>query len=516
MKDNFEKGNLPPFYTMIAEGFSSSEYSEIFQKSRLVSDTEQEFIQTFEPSSIEFDGNVHGLNSPDSTKCRSGESNVISFVFQYNVKAGTFDLDIDHKELKEFLEETITSKPDFFTNKNLSHEELAQKASDELHQKIRETKPELYQKIYDEHVSPNIGKYRLSFNIEKSIARSLNAIEILNSKNDLILKITDHNVYFDVELFDQLLKSNETKLSETFKNTMKEVYSTSKIGLKDWFKAHEVSDEKALELEQLVFSKLRISDDKEKLEVQAIGVSLAKLDYLATSKNEYKRSYSEDSDSKFKDTMKYLNEARNKGFKFNEFFEDCSKSFSIDGVFDLKYDSEMGTYFPNIGGHSFINFGYGYSQIASIIFKVAEHIAKKYVSTSNGGYMFNEESSLMILEEPEANLHPKFQSLLADFFVEVAETFKIQFIIETHSEYLIRKLQVLTARKDNKVNPTDTIIYYFYDPNNIPQDEKKQVKKIEILEDGSLSDDFGPNFFDEAANWELELIRLKNSKNRNN
>ncbi|WP_374756318.1 DUF3696 domain-containing protein [Dyadobacter psychrotolerans] len=89
----------------------------------------------------------------------------------------------------------------------------------------------------------------------------------------------------------------------------------------------------------------------------------------------------------------------------------------------------------------------------------------------------------------------------------------MQFIVETHSEYLIRKLQYLTAKK--QVKPSDSVIYYFHDPNNVPKGEK-QVKKIEILEDGSLSDDFGPGFFDEAANWELELIRLKNAKNRNN
>jgi len=36
------------------------------------------------------------------------------------------------------------------------------------------------------------------------------------------------------------------------------------------------------------------------------------------------------------------------------------------------------------------------------------------------------------------------------------------------------------------------------------------VKKIEILKDGSLSDDFGTGFFDEALNLEFELLKIKN------
>jgi hypothetical protein len=55
------------------------------------------------------------------------------------------------------------------------------------------------------------------------------------------------------------------------------------------------------------------------------------------------------------------------------------------------------------------------------------------------------------------------------------------------------------------------VIYYFNAPNNIPAGEP-QVKKIEILEDGSLSDDFGSGFFDEATNWKFELLKLKKTQ----
>ena len=86
----------------------------------------------------------------------------------------------------------------------------------------------------------------------------------------------------------------------------------------------------------------------------------------------------------------------------------------------------------------------------------------------------------------------------------------VQFIIETHSEYMVRKFQYLVAKGEMKKE--DIVIYYFNDPNNIPAGEP-QVKKIEILEDGSLSDDFGSGFFDEADNLAINLFNLQNRKN---
>ncbi len=113
----------------------------------------------------------------------------------------------------------------------------------------------------------------------------------------------------------------------------------------------------------------------------------------------------------------------------------------------------------------------------------------------------------LIIEEPESNLHPKLQSLLADFFLDAKKTFNITFIIETHSEYLIRKLQYLTAKKILK--PEDTIIYYFNDPDKIPKGEK-QVKEMRIREDGMMDDDFGDGFFDESTRLTIDLLKLQN------
>ncbi len=128
------------------------------------------------------------------------------------------------------------------------------------------------------------------------------------------------------------------------------------------------------------------------------------------------------------------------------------------------------------------------------------------------GIYDDQKRRLHLVEEPESNLHPALQSKLADLFVDAAKNFDTQFIIETHSEYLIRKLQYLTAK--GEIKPEDTVIYYFYPPDHpdVVSGREPQVKKINILPDGSLSGEFGSGFFDEADNIALELFLLKKSQ----
>ena len=151
-----------------------------------------------------------------------------------------------------------------------------------------------------------------------------------------------------------------------------------------------------------------------------------------------------------------------------------------------------------------IDQGFGVAQIVSVMLEIVL-IAQKSTDEFEGQLFSNKPP--VIVEEPEANLHPRLQSKLAEMFIDAVDKFKIQFLIETHSEYFIRKFQYLTAKKI--ITPNDTVIYYFHDPLKVPLAEQ-QVKKIQILEDGSLSQDFGTGFFDEALNWKFELLKLKN------
>lgn len=184
----------------------------------------------------------------------------------------------------------------------------------------------------------------------------------------------------------------------------------------------------------------------------------------------------------------------------NRFINKWEREFGFKAPIKWIKDIDLGLTKVQVGNSYLNDLGFGISQLVAVLL-------------ANYAFTPLEDPYLLLLEEPEANLHPAFQSKLADMFVDSEKTLGHQFIIETHSEYLIRKLQYLTAK--GEIKPETTAIYYFHDPNNVPAGEK-QVKKINILEDGGLSDDFGPGFYDEAAHWELELLRLKRNKGRQN
>ncbi len=110
------------------------------------------------------------------------------------------------------------------------------------------------------------------------------------------------------------------------------------------------------------------------------------------------------------------------------------------------------------------------------------------------------------IEEPENHLHPRYQALLAEMFADAYKNYNIHFIVETHSEYMVRKLQTLVAKKE--LTPEEVSLQYVYnaDAEKRPKGEP-QVKNIEIREDGILRDSFGPGFFDEADNLAMDLLK---------
>ena len=127
------------------------------------------------------------------------------------------------------------------------------------------------------------------------------------------------------------------------------------------------------------------------------------------------------------------------------------------------------------------------------------------------------DSEVLLIEEPESNLHPALQSKLAVFFVELANKYNKQIIIETHSEYIIRKMQYLVAnhyKKNTNQLPTigsdEVNIYYFNDPVVQTKNEEPYTYEIKFNENGLLDKDFGSGFIDEASNLTIDLLRISN------
>lgn len=68
------------------------------------------------------------------------------------------------------------------------------------------------------------------------------------------------------------------------------------------------------------------------------------------------------------------------------------------------------------------------------------------------------EGSIIFLEQPEIHLHPSVQSGLADVFIDAVRNRKVQIIVESHSEHLLRRLQRRIA--EQSYDPKDTALYF--------------------------------------------------------
>lgn len=158
--------------------------------------------------------------------------------------------------------------------------------------------------------------------------------------------------------------------------------------------------------------------------------------------------------------------------------------------------------------------GMGTNHILNIILWLSN------LSLSTDSYEYDEyhwlESKFIprtiLIEEPEANLHPAWQSKLAELFVDAMDTLGLTFIIETHSEYLVRKLQYLVAKKNLESDKVQ-IIYIDSPDSKQRYPGAKQMFSIKIDKSGILSREFGPGFFDEADNLALQLLSLQKSQN---
>ena len=144
--------------------------------------------------------------------------------------------------------------------------------------------------------------------------------------------------------------------------------------------------------------------------------------------------------------------------------------------------------------------GMGSIQLMVLLFRLA--IA---LPSNNERVYISRYGRIIIIEEPEQNLHPMLQSLLADLLYELNSEYGYRFIIETHSEYLIRKTQVIVKEKYKgkklsfKNNPFK--VYYFN-----ASDSEKPYYEIVYQRDGSFENDFGKGFFDEASNLAFEIL----------
>jgi predicted ATP-dependent endonuclease of OLD family len=144
------------------------------------------------------------------------------------------------------------------------------------------------------------------------------------------------------------------------------------------------------------------------------------------------------------------------------------------------------------------DFGMGSIQIILLLLRLATIISKNVFFDRIGNVGATKET-LVIIEEPEQNIHPKWQSKLADLFAYVNKEFGFRFIIETHSEYIIRRTQAMIATGEVPFEQNPFKVYYF--------PENGQPYDMEYQKSGRFVQSFGHGFFDESAKHTMEISK---------
>lgn len=110
--------------------------------------------------------------------------------------------------------------------------------------------------------------------------------------------------------------------------------------------------------------------------------------------------------------------------------------------------------------------------------------------------------SMMIVENPEAHLHPKAQSLIGKFLSMVADT-GTRVIVETHSDHLINGIQIYAVTHPEFI-PRVTI-------NNVRiKGQQAKIDCINLSENGDYSD-WPEGFMDQNRKDLYELMIARNS-----
>jgi len=73
-------------------------------------------------------------------------------------------------------------------------------------------------------------------------------------------------------------------------------------------------------------------------------------------------------------------------------------------------------------------------------------------------------STRLLVQQPEVHLHPKAQAALGTFLVDMVRDGKRQFVVETHSDYILDRIRQEVA--EGKL-PAESVVFIFLDKPHI-------------------------------------------------
>ena len=109
-----------------------------------------------------------------------------------------------------------------------------------------------------------------------------------------------------------------------------------------------------------------------------------------------------------------------------------------------------------------------------------------------------DDDKYIVIEEPEANLHPDRQVDLVDMLINYQNAFGVKFLLETHSENILRRYQILIAK--GKLRSDELKIVFFR--------KKGKSEIININDYGQITVPFGKHFYNKSSKQKLDLMNL--------
>lgn len=105
-------------------------------------------------------------------------------------------------------------------------------------------------------------------------------------------------------------------------------------------------------------------------------------------------------------------------------------------------------------------------------FQILVNISGKQINLLDVGYGVSQSlpvvvesalaptGKLLLIQQPEVHLHPKAQAALGSFFVSLVTSGQKQFVIETHSDYIVDRIRQEVAKGEELSNESVLILYF--------------------------------------------------------
>jgi predicted ATPase len=124
------------------------------------------------------------------------------------------------------------------------------------------------------------------------------------------------------------------------------------------------------------------------------------------------------------------------------------------------------------------------------------------------GLSISSQGGFLIVENPEAHLHPKGQSQVGQFLANVAAC-GTQVLLETHSDHVLNGVRIAVAK--NKTLHSDQVVVNSFDSSETESGvEQPKMTSLTISENGEL-DSWPPTFFDQ---FEKDLGMLAEARRK--